>query len=105
MMSLVGKEYDNEDFNIKFLLTLPKQWDLKTTTIRDNNDLEKMSLDEVYGMLKSHELEMQQKKNRKRSKVKSVVLAIEQKPFKFKDANSSHYKGKGQYDAFESDLS
>lgn len=63
--SLVGKVYDNEDFNTKFLLDLPEQWDMKITSIRDNHDLEKMSLDKFHGMLKTYELEMGQRKKRK----------------------------------------
>ncbi|KAL8092433.1 hypothetical protein AgCh_034637 [Apium graveolens] len=47
-----------EDSNLKFLLALLKKWDLKVTSIRDNYDLEDTSLDEIYGMLKTHELEM-----------------------------------------------
>jgi hypothetical protein len=38
-LSLVNKEYDLEDSNLKFLLALPEKWDLKVTTIRDNLDL------------------------------------------------------------------
>jgi len=38
-LSMVDKEYDLEDSNLKFLLSLPERWDLKVTTIRDNYDL------------------------------------------------------------------
>ncbi|KAL8091834.1 hypothetical protein AgCh_034188 [Apium graveolens] len=39
-LSLVDKEYDLEDTNLKFLLALPESWDLKATTIRDNYALD-----------------------------------------------------------------
>ena len=35
-LSLVDKEYDLEDSNLKILLAFPEKWDLKATTIRDN---------------------------------------------------------------------
>ncbi|KAL8131363.1 hypothetical protein AgCh_007335 [Apium graveolens] len=44
-LSLVDKEYDLEDSNLKFLLALPESWDLKATTIRDNYNLEETTLD------------------------------------------------------------
>jgi len=55
----VDKEYDLEDSNLKFLLALPEKWDLKVTTIRDNHDLEEMSLDDIFGRLKTYELKME----------------------------------------------
>lgn len=73
-MSLVDKEYDAEDSNKKFLLALPKKWDLKVKSIRDNYDLEYTPLDEIYGMLKIHELEMEQKRKRKGSRSKGKVF-------------------------------
>ncbi|KAL8088518.1 hypothetical protein AgCh_038340 [Apium graveolens] len=56
-LSLVDKEYDLEDSNLKFLLALPEKWDYKVTSIRDNYELDKTPLDEIYGVLKTHELE------------------------------------------------
>ncbi|KAL8135806.1 hypothetical protein AgCh_010426 [Apium graveolens] len=79
-LSLVDKEYDPEDSNLKFLLALPEKWDLKATTIRDNYELADMSLDEIYGMLKTHELEMEQRKKRHGGKSKTFALKTEEKP-------------------------
>ena len=50
--------------------SLPEEWDVQTSIIRYGNDLETVSLDELYGMLKTHDLELQQRKNRKSNKVK-----------------------------------
>ena len=93
-LSLVDKEYDLEDSNLKFLLALPEKWDLKSTTIRDNYDLDEMSPDEIYGMIKTHELEMEQRSKRKGSKSRSVALKIEEKVSKDKAVKKSHSKGK-----------
>ncbi|KAL8131808.1 hypothetical protein AgCh_007650 [Apium graveolens] len=79
-LSLVDKEYDLEDSNLKFLLASPEKWDLKATTIRDNYELVDMSLNEIYGMLKAHELEMGQRKKRHGGKSKTVALEVEEKP-------------------------
>ncbi|KAL8146548.1 hypothetical protein AgCh_004323 [Apium graveolens] len=54
-LSLVDKEYDLEDSNLKFLLALPECWDLKATTIRDNYNLDETTLDEIYVALKAEE--------------------------------------------------
>ncbi|XP_074356141.1 uncharacterized protein LOC141695828 [Apium graveolens] len=62
-LSLVGKEYDREDSNTKFLRDLPEEWDTQASIIRHQYDLDLLTLDEVYGMLKTHDLEIQQKKN------------------------------------------
>ena len=92
-LSLVDKEYAVEDSNLKFLLALPEKWDLKATTIRDNNDLGEMDLDEIYGMLKTHELEMEQRSKRHGRKSRSVALKVEEEAEK---KSSNKKKGKGK---------
>ena len=77
-LALVDKEYDLEDSNMKFLLFLPENWDLKSTTIRDNYDLAETPLDEIYGMLKTHELEMDQRSKRHGRKSKTVALKVDE---------------------------
>ncbi|KAL8156038.1 hypothetical protein AgCh_001204 [Apium graveolens] len=77
-LSLVNKEYDLEDSNLKFLLALPECWDLKATTIRDNYNLDETTLDEIYGMLKTHELEMEQRSKKKGGKSRTVALKAEE---------------------------
>ncbi|KAL8148613.1 hypothetical protein AgCh_005826 [Apium graveolens] len=79
-LSLVNKEYDQDDSNLKFLLALPKKWDFKVTSIRDNYELEEISLDKIYGMLKTHELEMEQRSKRKGSKSRPFAPKVEEKP-------------------------
>ena len=65
---LVGHTYLIEDSNTKFMRALPESWDTQTSIIRYHNDMGKMSFDEIYGMLKTHDLEMQQRKDRKGNK-------------------------------------
>lgn len=105
VLSLVGKEYGNEKSNMEFLLAVPEKWYLKITTIRDNNDLDNMSLNEVYGIFKTYELGMHQRKNRKGSKAKSVALTLEEKSAKANTGSSSQYKGNVKYIESENDSS
>ncbi|KAK1368041.1 hypothetical protein POM88_034133 [Heracleum sosnowskyi] len=78
-LSLVDKEYETEDSNTKFLRALPEEWDTQTSIIRHQYDLNTVSLDEVYGMLRTHDLEVQQRKNKKSSKAESIALKSEAK--------------------------
>ncbi|KAL8097853.1 hypothetical protein AgCh_030822 [Apium graveolens] len=91
-LSLVNKEYDLEDTNLKFLLALPENWDLKATTKRDNYALDETTLDEIYGMLKTHELEMDQRSKRHGRKSRTVALKTEEESPKV--AVSKKCKGK-----------
>ena len=92
-LSLVDKEYDLEESNLKFLLSLPERWDLKATTIRDNYELADTELDEIYGLLKTHELEIEQRNRRSSKKTRSVALKVEEKPIK-KEISRKKAKGK-----------
>lgn len=55
-MVIPGKVYDSEDTNTKFLRAIPKEWDNKTTAIREARDLDEISLEELYGRLKTYDL-------------------------------------------------
>ena len=58
---------------------LPEEWDRKTTIIRDNINLDDVSLDEIYGRLKTHDLKIQQRKNKKSTRTKFVDLNAKEK--------------------------
>ena len=103
-LSLVNKEYGLEESNLKFLLSLPEKWDLKATTIRDNYDLADTELDEIYGLLKTYELEIEQRNRRTGKKSKSVALKIEEKPIK-KEATKRKAKGKALVSKSETESS
>ena len=91
-LALVGQMFPNEFSNTKFLRSLPEEWDVQTSIIRYGNDLETVSLDELYGMLKTHDLELHKRKNRKSDKVKQVALKIDSKPTLIKEKNSNYAK-------------
>ncbi|XP_074337316.1 uncharacterized protein LOC141674508 [Apium graveolens] len=76
-LSLVGKEYDKKDPNTKFLRALPEDSDTQASIIKHQYDLDLLTLDEVYGMPKTHDLEIQQRKNKKGQKMKDVALNAE----------------------------
>ncbi|KAL8120345.1 hypothetical protein AgCh_017501 [Apium graveolens] len=79
---LMGKVYDREDSNTKFLRALNEEWETQTSIIRHQYDLEIITLDEVYDMLRTHDLEVQQRKERKSNKGKSVALKVNAKASK-----------------------
>ena len=76
-LSLVGKVYDFEDSNTKFLRALTEDWDTQTSILRHQYDLNEISLDEIYGMLKTHDMELQQRKYRKSNRNKGVALKVD----------------------------
>ena len=76
-MAMHDKYYDNEDVNTKFIRSLPEMYNEKTTTIREANDLDDITLEAVYGKLRAYELEKHQRKGRSEGKTKSVALMIQ----------------------------
>ena len=89
-MSPFGKVYDREDSNTKFLRSLPEDWDTQTSIIKHQYELDTVSLDEVYGMLRTHDLEVQQRKNKKNSESRSTALKAEFKTNKPSEGNMSN---------------
>ena len=63
-LNLNGKYYDNKEVNMKFLLTLPEHLEHRITAIRESRDLNEISLERLYGVLKTYELEQVQSKQR-----------------------------------------
>ena len=91
-LSLVGKVYDLEDSNTKFLRALNEEWETQTSIIRHQYELEKVTLDEIYDMLRTHDLEVQQRKQRKSNKGKSVALKLNAKASKDKSVEAPKKK-------------
>jgi hypothetical protein len=54
-LKVLGKTYSSEEMVEKFLRALPTFWDPKVTAIQEARDLSKMSLEELYGSLLTHE--------------------------------------------------
>ena len=61
-LQLHGKFYDKKEINMKFMLTLPEHLEHKVTAIREGRDMSKVSLETLYGILKTYELELVQKR-------------------------------------------
>ncbi|XP_063936091.1 uncharacterized protein LOC135147168 [Daucus carota subsp. sativus] len=74
---LYGRIYMVKDSNLKFLRALPRDWKPMTVALRQAQNFNEYSLDKLYGILKTYELEIQQdeelEKNSKREK--TVALA------------------------------
>ena len=58
-----GTEYDTEDILIKFLRSLPYEWDGISIAIRQARNLQAMTLPGLYGNLLTHDLKLQQRRN------------------------------------------
>nr|GFC67158.1 hypothetical protein [Tanacetum cinerariifolium] len=56
-------EVEKDDLNQKFLTSLAPEWLMHTIVWRNMNDLDSMSLDDLYNHLKVYEAEVQKKSN------------------------------------------
>ena len=61
-LSLHGKKYAQKEINRKFMLTLPSHLVNKGESVRERLDFKTMSLDKLYGKMKTHEMELEQNK-------------------------------------------
>ncbi|XP_074347231.1 uncharacterized protein LOC141686069 [Apium graveolens] len=62
-LSIHGKTYPQREFNRKFMLVLPHHLENKASSVRGRVDFETMTLEKLYGKLKTHEMEQEQRKN------------------------------------------
>nr|KYP53956.1 hypothetical protein KK1_000121 [Cajanus cajan]KYP53962.1 hypothetical protein KK1_000127 [Cajanus cajan] len=74
-LSFLGRTYDNFDHIDKLLCSLPRKWRPQVTTLRASKNLEKLSLEELIGLFKVHELELQQDDVGR--KQKSIALNVQ----------------------------
>nr|GFD04328.1 ribonuclease H-like domain-containing protein [Tanacetum cinerariifolium] len=56
-------EVEKDDLNQKFLTSLAPEWLMHTIVWRNRNDLDSMSLDDLYNHIKVYEAEVQKKYN------------------------------------------
>nr|GFA71152.1 ribonuclease H-like domain-containing protein [Tanacetum cinerariifolium] len=56
-------DIEKDDINQKFLTSLAPEWLIHTIVWRNRNDLDSMSLDDLYNHLKVYEAEVQKKPN------------------------------------------
>lgn len=58
-LCLVEKVYVIEDLNTKFPSALPEEWYPQISIIRHQYDLDNVTLDEIYEMLRTHYFKIQ----------------------------------------------
>ncbi|KAL8098251.1 hypothetical protein AgCh_031128 [Apium graveolens] len=76
-LNINGKYYSIREVNKKFLLTLPTHLEHRITAIREARDLSEISLERLYDVLKTYELEqIQQKKVYGKGRVVSTSTAL-----------------------------
>ena len=61
-LNLQGKFYTQKEINRKIILTLPTHLEHRITAIRESRDMNEVSLERLYGVLKTYELEQIQQK-------------------------------------------
>nr|GEV65534.1 hypothetical protein [Tanacetum cinerariifolium] len=62
-LQFMDVEVEKDDLNQKFLTSLAPEWLMHTIVWRNKNDLDTMSLDDLYNHLKVYEAEVQKKSN------------------------------------------
>ena len=76
-VNLQGKFYTQKEINRKFLLTLPTHQEHRITAITESRDMNEVSLERLYGVLKTYELEqIQQKEIYRGGRVVSTSTAL-----------------------------
>ena len=73
-LKALGKKYTNAKMMRKILRSLSKAWCPKATTIQEAKDLNVLSLDALIGLLKTHEIELNEVSNETARKGKSIAF-------------------------------
>ena len=79
-LQLHNKNYETKEVNLKFLLTMPDHLESKISVIREGRDLNNITLQTLYGIFKTYELEFYQRKTMQKNKgrlenVSSALIA------------------------------
>ncbi|KAL8119001.1 hypothetical protein AgCh_016481 [Apium graveolens] len=75
-LKLHGRVYQTKDSNLKFLRSLPKEWKPMTVSLRNSQDYKEFTLERLYGILKTYELEIEQDERMERGKKKGGSVAL-----------------------------
>ena len=84
-LNLHGKVYTSREDNRKFMLTLPSHLEHKISSIRERYDINDISIERLYGKLKTHEMEQEQRQiiygpgtvdNKNTSMLKTTALVV-----------------------------
>ena len=105
-MKLYGRVYMVKDSNIKFLRALPRDWKPMIVALRQPRNFNEYSLDKLYGILKTYELEIQQDEELEKSSKKEKTVALvaekeeeEEKALKSVAKTSNNTTGEGKNEA------
>ncbi|KAL8104625.1 hypothetical protein AgCh_028737 [Apium graveolens] len=61
-LSIHGKTYPQREVNMNFMMVLPQHLENKASSVCERVDFETMTLEKLYGKLKTHEMEQEQRK-------------------------------------------
>ena len=75
-LKLYGRVYQVKDSNLKFLRSLPKEWKPMTVSLRNSQEYKSYTLDRLYGVLKTYELEMEQDEELEKGHKKGTSVAL-----------------------------
>ena len=75
-LKLYGRVYEVKDSNLKFLRSLPKEWKPMTVSLRNSQEYKSFTLDRLYGVLKTYELEMEQDEELEKGQKKGTSVAL-----------------------------
>ncbi|KAL8093464.1 hypothetical protein AgCh_035369 [Apium graveolens] len=75
-LKLYDRVYQIKDSNIKFLRSLPKEWKPMTVSLRNSQDYKDFTLERLYGILKTYELEMEKDELLEKGKRKGGSVAL-----------------------------
>ena len=70
----LGKGFSEEDQVRKILNSLTPEWDQKTLTIEEANDVSQMKIEELIGNLMSYEVQLQSRRESKATEKKSIAF-------------------------------
>lgn len=75
-LKIYGRVYQTKDSNLKFLRSLSKEWKPMTVSLRQSQDFSGYTLERLYGVLKTYELELQQDEEMEKSQKKVGTVAL-----------------------------
>lgn len=88
-LRMQGKTYPLRETNRKFMLTMPSHVGEKLSSIRERDDFSTMTLERIYGKLRTHEMELEQRmiiygpgsvSNKNTALAKTTALVVNEAP-------------------------
>ena len=69
-------EYHLSSVNSRFLRSLPRVWESKTTPLRMQRNIDSVPIEEIYGELKTYEMEIKQSDTLEKMQTKETTIAL-----------------------------